>query len=52
MLGRHAKHPHLAYEDDRARKQAAVTPLIADLVATEVGPAYRDLLRRAGRAAA
>jgi len=52
VLGRHAKHPHLAHEDDRARKQAAVTPLIADLVATEVGPAYRDLLRRAGRVAA
>lgn len=52
VLGRHAKHPHLAYEDDRARKHAAVTPLIADLVATEVAPAYRALLRRAGREAA
>jgi len=52
VLRRHAKHPHRAYEDDRALKQAAVTPLIADLVATEVGPAYRDLLRRAGREAA
>lgn len=52
VLARHAKHPHLAYEDDRAGKQAAVTPLIADLVATEVMPAYRALLRRAGREAA
>ena len=52
VLGRHAKHPHLAYEDDRPGKRAAVTPVIADLVATEVGPAYRDLLRRAGRVAA
>lgn len=52
VLARHAKRPYLAYVDDRAGKQAAVTPQIADLVATEVGPAYRDLLRRAGRVAA
>ena len=52
VLGRHAKHPHLSYGDDRAGKQAAVTPLIADLVATEVDAAYRNLLRRAGGAAA
>ena len=52
VLARHAKHPHLAYDDDRAAKRAAVTPRIADLVRTVVGPAYVDLLRRAGGVAA
>jgi hypothetical protein len=52
VLGRHAKRPHLAYDDDRAAKRAAVTPQIAALVADVVAPAHRDLLRRAGRVAA
>ena len=52
VLTHHAKRPYLVYADDRAAKQAAVTPQMADLVATEVGPAYRELLRRAGRVAA
>jgi len=52
VLGRHAKRPHLAYEDDRAAKRAEVTPQIAALLADVVAPAHRDLLLRAGRVAA
>ena len=50
VLAHHAKRPYLTYADDRAGKQAAVTPQIADLVATEVAPAYREPapVRRAG----
>jgi len=51
VLARHAKRPYLSYVDDRATKQAAVTPQMAELIATEVMPAYRELLRRAGREA-
>jgi hypothetical protein len=52
VLAHHAKRPYLSYVDDRAQKQAAVTPQVADLVATVVMPAYRELLLRAGKEAA
>ena len=39
----HAKNPHLAYVDDRAAKQAAITPELRATVDAWATPAYRAL---------
>ncbi len=43
VVGQHAKNPSLAYVDDRAAKQAAITPALRATVDAWATPAYRAL---------
>ena len=46
VAGHDAKNPAIAFEDDTARKQAAVTPAVRDAAERWLVPVYRELEHR------